>query len=285
MRTKLKGGDYFNSSPPASDTIRTKIFPIIIGFLIIIMGHWVGSMIRGNLHRKAQREWQANSNSTSKLSYVVLGTFFYWLSLGVSFIIVLRLLGVEIAGIIAVIGTMGFAAGLALQGVLSDAASGVSLSFSNAFTIGDVIEVDGRQGVVRNFTLMTTIVEDIDTKAILTIPNRTIMDGIFINHTKQPVRWINFDIMLSNDNKDFKRIIEVIKAVATQEPKILREPAPMINVVGMNAYGTSMNVKFAISSKDYPYIIPSVMTRVRQALSDSNINLLDIKQTPVTARK
>ncbi len=195
MRVR-KGGAFGNVAEnlvqnPVS-TLRGKVMNVVFGILILGMGHAIGSMFRSHMNRKAQRQWQSNQQTAMQLSYVTIGTFVYWSCLGVAFLIMLRLLGVEIAGIIAVIGTLGFAVGLAAQGVLGDMASGISLSFSNAFTIGDVIEVDGRHGVVRDFTLFKTVMEDYDTKAIVIIPNRTIVDGIFVNHTQQPIRLMHF---------------------------------------------------------------------------------------------
>lgn len=277
-----KGGAAFSNvaenmvTNPVS-TIRGKVMNVVFGILILGLGHSIGSMFRSHMNRKAQREWQSNQQSAMQLSYVTIGTFLYWTCLGASFLIMLRLFGVEIAGIIAVIGSLGFAAGLAAQGVLGDMASGISLSFSNAFTIGDVIEVDGRHGVVRDFTLFKTVMEELDTKAIVIIPNRTIVDGIFVNHTQQPVRLMHFDILVSNANKDFAKIQQVVYAVASQEPKVLTTQPYDVNVAGMDGGGTVIKVKLAIESKNYPWMIPAFMTRLRQALSDSGVQLLDIK--------
>jgi len=258
-------------------TMRGKLMNVVFGILILGLGHSIGSMFRSHMNRKAQREWQSNQQSAMQLSYVTIGTFLYWTCLGASLLVMLRLFGVEIAGIIAVIGSVGFAAGLAAQGVLSDMASGISLSFSNAFTIGDVIEVDGRHGVVRDFTLFKTVMEDYDTKAIVIIPNRTIVDGIFVNHTKQPIRLMHFDVLVSNANKDFAKIQQVVYAVASQEPKVLTTYPYDVNVAGMDGAGTVVKIKLAIESKNYPWMIPAFMTRLRQALSDSGVQLLDIK--------
>lgn len=258
-------------------TVRGKVMNVVFGILILGLGHSIGSMFRSHMNRKAQRQWQSSQQTAMQLSYVTIGTFIYWSCLSVAFLIMLRLLGVEIAGIIAVIGTLGFAVGLAAQGVLGDMASGISLSFSNAFTIGDVIEVDGRHGVVRDFTLFKTVMEDYDTKAIVIIPNRTIVDGIFVNHTQQPIRLMHFDILVSNANKDFAKIQQVVYAVASQEPKVLTTYPYDVNVVGMDGGGTVIKVKLAIESKNYPWMIPAFMTRLRQALSDSGVQLLDIK--------
>lgn len=255
---------------------RDKTLRVVIGFLILIAAHSMARMVRAYFIARSQRTWNT-PDDTRQMAYLMLGNVIYYSIMFLTVLILLHILGFEIASIIAIIGTFGFAIGLAMQGALGDMVSGILLSMNGVYTIGDVIELNGRQGVVREFSLMTTLIEEIDTKAIIVIPNRTIRDGMFINHTKQRTRLMHFDVLVSNRNKDFQHIIDTIARVAMNSPKVLKDHALDINVTGMNSAGTNIKVKLMIQSKDYPWMIAPFMTDVREALAAENVHLLDIQ--------
>ncbi len=70
-----------------------------------------------------------------------------------SLLLAISCLGVQIAPLIAGLSVAGVGAGLALQGPLSNYASGASLIFTKPFKVGDIIEVAGAQGeVIKNYS-------------------------------------------------------------------------------------------------------------------------------------
>src|SRR3569832_1649112 len=74
----------------------------------------------------------------------------------------LNKMGVETSSFIAVVGAASLAVGLALQGSLSNFASGVMLIIFNPFNVGDIVEAGGAQGRVEEIQIFNTVIISVD---------------------------------------------------------------------------------------------------------------------------
>jgi small conductance mechanosensitive channel len=98
------------------------------------------------------------------------------------FIAALNKLGVETSSFIAVVGAASLAVGLALQGSLSNFASGVLLILFQYFKVGDTIDAGGAQGRVEEIQIFNTILITSENKKVI-VPNSKITgDKITIEH-------------------------------------------------------------------------------------------------------
>jgi small conductance mechanosensitive channel len=98
------------------------------------------------------------------------------------FVFVLNFVGVEATSVVALIGAAGLAIGLALQGTLTNFAGGVLLLLFKPFRVGDIIEAQGKKGVVTEIQIFTTVITTPENKVIF-IPNSMLSNGIIENHT------------------------------------------------------------------------------------------------------
>lgn len=105
-------------------------------------------------------------------------------ALGLAFVIIAALgqLGIQTMSLAAVIGAAGLAIGLALQGSLSNLASGVLIIGLRPFKLGDRIEAAGKAGVVTNIDIFTTSLMTDDGFKVI-IPNGKITADIIVNRT------------------------------------------------------------------------------------------------------
>ena len=94
--------------------------------------------------------------------------------------VVLQFMGIEIAGLAAIVASAGFTIGLALQGSLSNFSGGVILLLMRPFKVGDYIETSGHAGTVENIKIFYTHLVTPDNKEIM-IPNGTIANNSMIN--------------------------------------------------------------------------------------------------------
>lgn len=100
----------------------------------------------------------------------------------VAILAVLGILGVNPAGLVAVVGTVGLAFGLALQDILKNFFSGVYLLLERPFRVGDTIRVKEQTGVVENIGVRTTRLRTPLNVQIL-VPNATVFGEVVANHT------------------------------------------------------------------------------------------------------
>lgn len=89
-------------------------------------------------------------------------------------------LGVQTTSVIAVLGAAGLAVGLALQGSLSNFAAGVLLVLFRPFRAGEVVDLGGVTGTVREVQIFSTTLATADNKVIV-VPNGKIIAGNIIN--------------------------------------------------------------------------------------------------------
>lgn len=95
---------------------------------------------------------------------------------------ILNFAGFRTTSFIALLGAAGLAVGLALQGTLTNFAGGVLLLLFKPFKVGDLIEAQGKKGIVTEIQIFTTHVITEDKKVII-IPNSLLSNGIIENHT------------------------------------------------------------------------------------------------------
>ena len=98
---------------------------------------------------------------------------FKYIILIVAILYILNTYGIDTKSLIAGIGIVGVVIGLALQDMLKDLISGLSIIIDNYYVIGDVIEYDGFTGEVIEFGLKSTKIKAYSGE-ILTLANRNI---------------------------------------------------------------------------------------------------------------
>jgi|SRR5579871_3668891 len=108
------------------------------------------------------------------------GVLVTWLV--VTALVVLGILGVNPAGLVAVLGAVTLAFSLALQDILKNFFSGVYLLLERPFRVGDTIKVKEQTGVVENIGVRTTQLRTVDNVQIL-VPNATVFSEVVANQT------------------------------------------------------------------------------------------------------
>lgn len=148
----------------------------------------------------------------------------------IGFIMILPLIGINTGPVLALIGAAGLVVGLALQGTLSNFASGVLILIYRPYDINDVIQVGvgGVTGQVDSMTLICTTIKTLDNK-LITVPNNSVWNDTITNITGSDERRVDlvFGISYGDDFSSAKKIMDKILA---DHPKVLDEPAPNVRV-------------------------------------------------------
>ncbi len=121
----------------------------------------------------------------------------------------LEINGVNVTSLITGLGIAGAVAGLALQDFIKDTIMGLRIVSDNFYKVGDVIEYNGVEGIVIEFSLRSTKIRSIDTWDELTISNRNI-DAI-----KKRSHLYDIDVPIAYD-EDFRRINVVLYGITKE---------------------------------------------------------------------
>jgi small conductance mechanosensitive channel len=158
-------------------------------------------------------------------------------------------LGVETTSFIAIFGAAGLAVGLALQGSLSNFASGVLIVLFRPYRVGDFIEAAGIAGSVEQVQILTTILKTGDNKQII-VPNSQIMDSIITNYSANDTRRVDMVIGVSYDD-DLDKVRQTLQDLIAAEDRILDEPATTIAVSALADSSVNFVVRPWVNSSDY----------------------------------
>lgn len=149
---------------------------LVIAVLLLIIGFWIINrflrIAEKRLHVK-QFDDTFKKFSRSLLNIALKA---------VLIITVLNFAGFRTTSVIALLGAAGLAVGLALQGTLTNFAGGVLLVLFKPFRVGDLIEAQGKKGIVTEIQIFTTVVTTDDNRVIY-IPNSMLSNGIIENQT------------------------------------------------------------------------------------------------------
>jgi len=158
-------------------------------------------------------------------------------------------IGIQTTSFIAIFGAAGLAVGLALQGSLSNFASGVLIVLFRPYRVGDWIEAAGISGSVEQVQILTTILKTGDNKQII-VPNSQIMDSIITNYSANDTRRVDMVIGVSYDD-DIDRVRKTLEELLAAEDRILPEPAPTIAVSALADSSVNFVVRPWVNTSDY----------------------------------
>ena len=153
--------------------------PKLLGALIVfIVGLYLCNLV-ARLVSKGLSKRKIDVSLQSFLGSLVNGALKVLLLISVA-----GMLGIQTTSFVAVIGALGLAVGLALQGSLANFAGGVLLLIFKPFKIGDLIESGGQTGHVIEIQIFNTILSAPENKTII-IPNSILSNGIVENFGKK----------------------------------------------------------------------------------------------------
>lgn len=192
--------------------------------------------------------------------------------------------GVQTASLVAVIGAAGLAVGLALQGSLSNFASGVLMVLFRPCRVGDFIEAAGVAGVVDEITIFSTRLRTGDNKVIIA-PNSAIMNGTITNYSALEKRRIDLIIGVSY-TADIAKTKKVLADILDNNPLVLKDPTYTIGLAELADSSINFVVRPWVKTSDYWPVRFELLEQIKNALDAAEIEIpfpqmdLHVKEVP-----
>jgi small conductance mechanosensitive channel len=183
----------------------------------------------------------------------------------------LSALGIQTAQFIAVIGAAGLAIGLALQGALSNFASGVLLIMFKPFKVGDFVELAGIKGTVQAVHIFNSVLNTLDNIRV-TIPNAQVTGGSILNYTINGTRRVDLVFGISYGD-DINKARKAIEDVLAGDSRVLKEPAPTVAVLALADSSVNFAVRPWVKPTDYWNVYFDVTAKVKLALERNGITI------------
>ncbi len=179
-------------------------------------------------------------------------------------------IGVQTTSFIAIFGAAGLAVGLALQGSLSNFASGVLIVLFRPYRVGDFVEAAGIAGSVEEVQILTTILKTGDNKQII-VPNSQIMDSIITNYSANDTRRVDMVIGVSYDD-DLDKVRRTIQELIDADGRILDDPAPKIAVSELADSSVNFIVRPWVKSEDYWNVMFELTEAIKKRFDKEGIS-------------
>jgi small conductance mechanosensitive channel len=216
---------------------------ILGAIVVLIIGRFVARWAR-RLIRKVMQRGHADATLVPFVAGVA-----YYLILAFVAVAVLGMVGVQTASMVAVLGAAGLAVGLALQGTLSNFASGVMLLVFRPFGVGDYIDAGGTAGSVASVGLFSTTMNTPDNVRIV-VPNSAVYGSTIKNYAANATRRNDIVVGVSYDD-DLAVAVSTIERVLQEDSRVLAEPAPVVAISELGDSSVNIVVRPWCTKEDY----------------------------------
>lgn len=238
---------------------------LIGAILILIIGLWLAKLLTKSFSKMLTKR---DTDPTLSKFFTALVRI-----LLIVFVVIAAIsqAGIETTSFVAVLGAAGLAVGFALQGSLSNFASGVMLIIFKPVRVGDFIEGGGISGSVKEIGIFVTILTSPDNKVIF-VPNSKLASDNIINYSMNETRRVDlvFGIGYQDDIDKAKR---VITDTLNNNPKILKDPASTIQLHELADSSINFIVRPWVKTADYWAVYWEVTEAIKKKFDENNIEI------------
>lgn len=191
-----------------------------------------------------------------RMSIFLIVKYFVWV---ISILIFLEVIGVKLT--VLLVGSTALLAllGLGLQTIFQDLVSGLFLLFEGTIKIGDILEVDGEVGRVKEINLRSTELMTRDDMTIIMPNSRFIVEKVVNwSHNYEEVRFKVRVGVAYGSNAD--RVVEILKEAMAEVPAISKKPIPFVRFV--NFGDSAIEFEMIFWSKE-PFVIENTKSDLR----------------------
>ena len=238
---------------------------IIIAIGIFIAGYLFAKLIKA-LVKKAVK-----LGKTEPTVGLFIANLVYAIILAVVLAAALGEVGVQTASIVAVIGAAGLAIGLALQGSLSNLASGLIIVMQRLFLVGDYIEGGGVGGTVQEIRLFSTVLKTFDGRRVI-VPNAKLTNDSIVNYSVYPTRRV--EVVVSVDYaSDLTLVRQAALSILEGDERILPDPAPAVVVKNLGESGIDIALRAWVKRENYWNVFFELQEKVKNQFDAAGITI------------
>ena len=230
----------------------------------IVLASFLGLLLLARLVRRLVDRWTSRIPDFSKLLQAFLVIAAYWLTLAIGLMLVLAGLGVNVTPLFALVGGASFILAFAMQETLGNLAAGLMIMIHRPFDEGDVVDLGGVSGTVRNVSIVSTTVVTPDNRVVV-VPNSSVWGNVITNSTASDTRRVDLVFGVSHDTP-IARAQEELERTVREHPLVLAEPEPVVRVNALTENGADFIVRPWTRSDDYWTVYWDLTRQVKDAL-------------------
>lgn len=184
--------------------------------------------------------------------------------------IVAESIGIPISSLLAVIGMLGLAVSLSVQGALANLSNGIMLLITKPFKAGDYISAAGIEGTVKEISMLSTKLITPDNKGIF-VPNSEIAGSKITNFSSEPIRRVDL-IIRAGYNNDITIVKKALREAIADTANVLSDPEPFVRLSGYKEYAVEYTIRIWAQSPDYWNVYFDLLENISKAYASNGVN-------------
>jgi small-conductance mechanosensitive channel len=179
----------------------------------------------------------------------------------------LTVLGADMQPVLAATLVVAVAAALSLRGIAENFAAGVVLQTSRPINAGDVVDIRGYTGTVREINGRAVVIETFD-GAIVYVPNADTLDSAIVNRSATAGRRSSVEVRASREHVSADQLLASAAATTRGVDGVLNEPAAATSLTGIDESHTSVLVTFWHDPSESAVVSSNVVAALAGALQE-----------------
>lgn len=181
-------------------------------------------------------------------------------------------LGVEMTSFVAILGAAGLAIGMAFSGTLSNFAGGVMILLFKPYKVGDLVEMQGETGAVKEIMIFNTILTTPDNKTII-VANGAAANGNITNYTKDSdIRTVNWTFGIAYGD-DLKVAKELIQKFFDEDKRILDDQEKVVVLGELGDSSVNLSCRVWVKNDDYFGVLFDINERVYNEFGGAGLSI------------
>jgi len=181
-------------------------------------------------------------------------------------------IGIRVGSLLAGIGILGLAVGLAAQESLANLIAGLTLLWDRPFRIGDRVTIAEMYGIVEEIGLRSTRLRTVEHRDVI-LPNREILNRQIVNHTRTPQLRLPIAVSIAY-KEDTREAREVLLDRIRGHELIQEEPAPEVVVLALGASGVDLEIRAWLKDPHQEREVTFALTELAKiALDEAGIEI------------
>jgi small conductance mechanosensitive channel len=258
----------------------TVAVPRLIGALaVLIVGWWIASRAS-----KAITRLLDGQSRIDPMLCTVIASLVRYTILIIVLVAALGQLGVQTTSILAALGAIGLAIGLALQGTLANIAAGMMILWLRPFRVGDYIDTGSAAGTVMEVGLFASELHSWD-GIYQFVPNAELWNKRIINYSRLGTRLVDLKFGVAYED-DIPRGKETLLKAAGDDARTRQDPAPVVFVDALGDSSVVLRLRVWAANTDYWDLRRALTERGKAALEAAGLTIpfpqrdLHIKDAP-----
>lgn len=232
---------------------------------ILIVGRVAAGWVRKGIAKACKRAGVdvALTGFLGRLGFIFIQVF--------AVLAALAKFGIQTTSFVAVLGAAGFAIGFAMQGSLSNFASGIMILVFRPFSVDDFIDAGGTAGTVKDIGLFATTLATPDNIMII-VPNSAVFGSTIKNYAGYDTRRVEVQVGISY-GADIQKAMDVAADLIKKDQRILADPAYQVAVMELADSSVNLVVRVWVERADFWNVKFDLTRHIKEAYDANNIEI------------